>query len=41
MILDAKESDLKVGDEVRFDLNYGAMLAAMTSPYVLKIYLNE
>jgi len=41
MILDAKKSDLKVGDEVRFDLNYGAMLAAMTSPYVLKIYLNE
>jgi len=40
LILDAKEIDLKIGDEVEFDVNYGAMLAAMTSPYVSKKYIN-
>ncbi|OMF36957.1 alanine racemase [Paenibacillus sp. FSL H8-0548] len=37
-ILDLKRTDLKVGDEVRFSLNYGALLSAMTSPYVIKQY---
>ncbi|WP_438350302.1 alanine/ornithine racemase family PLP-dependent enzyme [Paenibacillus sp. FA6] len=37
-ILDLKRTDLKVGDEVRFSLNYGALLSAMTSPYVFKQY---
>jgi len=41
LIVDAKEVNLKVGAEVEFDVDYGAMLAAMTSPYVLKKYLNE
>jgi predicted amino acid racemase len=41
LIVDAKKTDLKVGDEVEFDLDYGAMLQAMTSPYVAKIYLNQ
>jgi predicted amino acid racemase len=41
LIADAKKTDLKVGDEVEFDLDYGAMLQAMTSPYVAKIYLNR
>jgi ornithine racemase len=41
LIADAKKTDLKVGDEVKFDLDYGAMLQAMTSPYVAKIYLNR
>lgn len=36
IIIDAKEIDLKVGHELEFDLNYGALLAAMTSPYVIK-----
>ena len=36
IILDAKIIDLKPGDEVAFSLNYGAMLSAMTSPYVNK-----
>jgi predicted amino acid racemase len=36
IIVNAKQVDLKVGDEVEFDLNYGALLAAMTSPYVTK-----
>jgi predicted amino acid racemase len=39
-ILDLKKTDLKVGDEVRFSLNYGALLTAMTSPYVFKHYIS-
>jgi predicted amino acid racemase len=39
-LLDLKKTDLKVGDEVRFSLNYGALLSAMTSPYVFKQYIN-
>lgn len=38
-ILDLKKTGLKVGDEVRFSLNYGALLSAMTSPYVFKKYI--
>jgi predicted amino acid racemase len=30
---------LRVGDEVAFTLNYGALLAAMTSPYVDKQFV--
>lgn len=32
-----RKPDLSVGDIVSFDLNYGAMLAAMTSPFVEKV----
>lgn len=39
-ILDAKKSNLMVGDEVTFNLNYGALLSVMTSPYVYKKYIN-
>jgi len=39
LILDAKDSGLEVGMEVRFDVNYSALLRAMTSPYVEKVYL--
>jgi predicted amino acid racemase len=38
IILDAKQSGLEVGDEVKFNLNYAALLAAMTSSYVHKEY---
>lgn len=41
LIADAKKTDLQVGDEVEFDLDYGAMLQAMTAPYVAKVYLNR
>ncbi len=34
IIVDAKSIDLNVGDEIKLDLNYGALLSAMTSPYV-------
>ena len=37
IVLDAKDIDLNVGDELEFGLNYGALLAAMTSPYVNKV----
>ena len=41
IVVDAKKVDLKVGDEVEFDMNYGAMLSTMTSPHVLKKYVNH
>jgi predicted amino acid racemase len=39
LILNVRDSGLEVGVEVRFDVNYGALLRAMTSPYVEKVYL--
>ena len=36
IIVDAKKLELKVGNDLKFDLNYGALLSAMTSPYVIK-----
>lgn len=36
IIVDAKNQDLKVGEELEFKMNYGALLSAMTSPYVTK-----
>lgn len=40
LIIDITETDVdfKVGDEIKFNLDYGAMLVAMTSPYVEKNY---
>lgn len=40
IILDTKNIHLKPGDEVRFSLDYGAMISAMTSPYIVKKYLH-
>ena len=37
IIINAKNIDLKVGNELEFDLNYGALLSAMTSLYVNKV----
>jgi len=39
IMIDARKMDLKVGDEVEFSLNYGALLSSMTSPYVAKSYV--
>ena len=39
VIIDCKNTELKVGNEVKFNLNYGALLAAMTSSYVTRIYM--
>jgi len=41
LIIDAKKTELKVGDEVGFDIDYGAMLQIMTSPYVTKVFMNR
>ncbi|QAS51291.1 alanine/ornithine racemase family PLP-dependent enzyme [Halobacillus litoralis] len=37
-VINAKDSNLRVGDEVTFNLNYGALLSLMVSPYVEKKY---
>ena len=41
LLLDVTESreELKLGDKIKFNLNYGALLASMTSQYVKKIPL--
>jgi len=39
LILNSQRQPLKVGDEVRFRLDYAALLMAMTSPFVSKVYL--
>ncbi|MDP3186415.1 MAG: hypothetical protein Q8M58_14205, partial [Anaerolineales bacterium] len=39
LILDVRDSGLEVGAEVRFDIGYSALLRAMMSPYVEKVYL--
>ena len=38
IIVRPKHTSLKVGDEVEFELGYGALVSAMTSPYVAKEY---
>jgi len=38
IIINAKQSKIKVGDTVEFNLNYGALLSSMTSPYITKKY---
>ncbi|MDH5805183.1 MAG: alanine/ornithine racemase family PLP-dependent enzyme [Gemmatimonadota bacterium] len=40
IVVISNEERLGVGDEVSFRLSYGALLAAMTSPFVEKIYTN-
>lgn len=39
LILDVEDCDrrIRVGDEVRFTMSYGCLLAAMTSPYIHKV----
>ena len=43
LILDASRAagEIRVGDELGFNLNYGALLAAMTSEYVKKRPLDK
>ena len=36
IVVNSKMLELKVGSELKFDLNYGALLSAMTSPYIIK-----
>ncbi len=39
VVLDSKHLDLKIGSEVKFDLDYGGLLAAMTSPFIQKKFV--
>jgi predicted amino acid racemase len=41
LILEVRDAGLKVGTEVQFDIGYRALLSAMTSTYVEKIYLSQ
>lgn len=41
MIIDSNNPDLQVGDEVAFNLNYGGLLSAMTSPFIQKQFISE
>jgi predicted amino acid racemase len=40
IVLDSKNHDLQVGNEVNFNLNYGSLLAAMTSPFITKQFIH-
>lgn len=40
LILDGENHNLKVGDEVNFNLDYSGLLSAMTSPYIEKKYID-
>jgi predicted amino acid racemase len=39
IVLDSKNYDLKVGSEVKFNLDYGGLLSAMTSPFIKKQFV--
>lgn len=38
IVVVSKDNGLKIGQEVRFSLNYEALLVAMTSPFVKKVF---
>ncbi len=40
IILDGKNLNLQIGDEVSFSLDYGGLLSAMTSPFIRKQFIN-
>jgi len=39
VVLDSKNYNLQVGSEVKFNLDYGALLSAMTSPFIKKQFI--
>lgn len=41
IILDCQNHRLEIGDEVKFSLDYGSLLAAMTSPFIKKILIDD
>lgn len=41
IILDNQSNSLKVGDEVNFSLDYGSLLATMTSPFIKKQFIER
>jgi ornithine racemase len=40
IVLNSKNRHVKVGSEVRFNLDYGGLLAAMTSPFIKKQFVD-
>lgn len=41
IILDSENHNLQVGNEVNFNLDYGGLLAAMTSPFIRKQFIDS
>ena len=41
IVIDTKKLSIKVGDELRFQVDYGALLTAMTSPYIQKVLIRN
>ncbi|MGL1893091.1 MAG: alanine/ornithine racemase family PLP-dependent enzyme [Spirochaetaceae bacterium] len=41
IIINTKNTDIQMGQEVEFGFDYGSLLSAMTSPYVIKNYINK
>jgi len=41
LILHSRNHTLRIGSEVEFHLDYGALLSAMTSPFIEKVFLNS
>ena len=39
IVLDATRTPLVVGDQIRFSLDYAALLSSMTSPFVERVYI--
>lgn len=39
MIVDGESRNLRIGDAVNFDLDYGSLLSAMTSPFIQKTFV--
>ncbi|MGB3612797.1 MAG: alanine/ornithine racemase family PLP-dependent enzyme [Elainellaceae cyanobacterium] len=39
MIVDSDRRDFRIGDAVNFDLDYGSLLSAMTSPFIQKTFV--
>ncbi|MBN1317005.1 MAG: alanine/ornithine racemase family PLP-dependent enzyme [Anaerolineales bacterium] len=38
IVVDVTDKTVRLGDQIQFDVNYSALLRAMTSPYVVKVY---
>lgn len=41
VVLDSNNYDCKVGSEVKFNLDYGGLLSAMTSPFITKQFIGN
>ena len=39
IIVDLKKTNFKLGDELRFNMNYEALLGAMSSPFISKVFI--